>query len=244
MINKYCVYKHIKPNGEVFYIGMGNKKRPYTFSDRSDFWKKITSKYDYKIIIIKNNISKNEAYKLERMLISKYGRRDLGKGTLVNHTDGGDGSYNVVISEETRLKISIANTGSKRSNETKKKMSEAAKGRVFTAETRLKMSNSAKNKTMTEEHKNKLWFSRFGAENGMYKRTHSEETKEKIRQKAIGRKMPYNQRIAMCKKIVDTKTGIIYNSIDDVLKLYLFSKRSIRNQLNGSQKNKTTLKYL
>ena len=41
MDNNYLVYLHLKPCGEVFYVGMGNKRRPYTKSDRNNFWKKI-----------------------------------------------------------------------------------------------------------------------------------------------------------------------------------------------------------
>lgn len=38
--------------------------------------------------------------------IAKYGREDLGKGTLFNKTDGGDGGVGVIRSVETRRRIS------------------------------------------------------------------------------------------------------------------------------------------
>lgn len=41
-----------------------------------------------------------EACEKEKELISKIGRRDLGLGTLVNMTDGGDGTFNVKHSYE------------------------------------------------------------------------------------------------------------------------------------------------
>jgi len=179
------LYRHLKPNGETFYIGVGNKIRPYTKSDRSDFWWKVVNKYDYEIQILKTGLTKKEAYELEIMLISWYGRRDLGLGPLVNLTNGGDGSNNVIVSQETRDKLSKIHTGSKRSEETKRRMSEKAKLRIFSEETRLKMSESAKKKIITKEHYDKIHTSRKGENNDMFGKTHSEETREKIRQKAL-----------------------------------------------------------
>ena len=95
-------------------------------------------------------------------------------------------------------------------------MSEKAKGRFFSKETRLKMSKSAKNKNPINEI-----------------------TRIKMRKAQSGKN---NGNYGNYKKIIDTKTGIIYNSIHDVLKLYDYSIRSIRNQLSGYQKNKTSLK--
>lgn len=179
------LYRHLKPCGEVFYIGVGNKRRPYTKSDRSDFWWKVVNKYGYEIQILKTNLTKEEAYELEIILISWYGRRDLGLGSLVNLTNGGDGSNNVIVSQETRNKISKSHTGSKRSEETKKLMSEKAKLRIISKETKNKMSESAKKKIFTEDHKKKLYSNKDGENNGMFGKTHSEETREKIRQKAL-----------------------------------------------------------
>lgn len=39
------LYRHLKPNGETFYIGVGNNIRPYTKSDRNNFWWKVVKKY-------------------------------------------------------------------------------------------------------------------------------------------------------------------------------------------------------
>jgi len=87
------VYIHKKKtNGEVFYVGMGNKYRPYQKCNgsRSDFWYSTVRIYGYTVEIIKEGLTKQEAFDLEIKLIKKYGRRDKGLGTLVNLTDGGD----------------------------------------------------------------------------------------------------------------------------------------------------------
>jgi hypothetical protein len=102
------VYRHIKPDGEVFYIGIGsNKKRAYTKHGRNRFWHNTVAKYGYEVQILTNNIDYDFAKELEMILISYYGRRDLKKGSLVNLTDGAEGnqtlSENQLESCRTRI---------------------------------------------------------------------------------------------------------------------------------------------
>lgn len=88
------VYQHInKKTEEIFYIGIGKKEeRAYHKDNRGKFWKDYISKYpDYEIKITHKDIIWEEACAIEKYLIAFYGRRDLGKGSLVNMTDGGDG---------------------------------------------------------------------------------------------------------------------------------------------------------
>ena len=109
------VYRHRRlDTDEIFYIGIeldSNKRkasglRSNKKSGRSSFWKNIINKTEYEIEIIYNNISNEEAKELEEFLISLYGRKDLGLGTLVNLTNGGDGSPGCILSAETKQKIS------------------------------------------------------------------------------------------------------------------------------------------
>jgi len=55
-----------------------------------------------------------------------------------------------VVSEETRVKISVSNKGLVRSEETRKKMSIAQKGRLITPEHREKLSKLKKGKPLTK----------------------------------------------------------------------------------------------
>ncbi len=50
---------------------------------------------------------------LESELIKKYGRRDNSTGILCNHTDGGEGGFGKIVSEETRQKMSQSKKGNK-----------------------------------------------------------------------------------------------------------------------------------
>lgn len=70
---------------------------------------------------------------------------------------------NGILSEETKLKISISNKGNKLSNEAKLKIKNAALGKKHSEETKLKMS-----------------LSRIGRKGPMLDKNHSEETKIKM----------------------------------------------------------------
>ena len=87
-----CVYLHRNPKTkEVFYVGIGVETRAKDFSKRSIFWSNYRNKYGVEVHIIKKGLSSKEARGIEVELIKKYGRRDLGTGSLVNLSHGGEG---------------------------------------------------------------------------------------------------------------------------------------------------------
>lgn len=87
------VYEHRRNDtNEVFYIGIGKDSyRIGRKANRNKYWHNIVNKYGYTKNILYKNISWNEAIQKEIELISKYGRKDLGTGCLVNMTRGGEG---------------------------------------------------------------------------------------------------------------------------------------------------------
>lgn len=87
----YFVYVHSTLNDEVFYVGEGCRYRDTAIHNRNITWNEITDKNPYKVIKVKENLTKEEALKLEKELILKYGRLDKGTGTLCNKNDGGIG---------------------------------------------------------------------------------------------------------------------------------------------------------
>lgn len=148
------VYGHMRlDNNKYFYIGIGSDskyKRANERSRRSKFWKNITTKYNYKVIIIHDNITYDEAKIKEIELIKLYGRIDNNSGILCNMTDGGDGTKNKIINSEYRKKLSIA--AKKRDNkDAYKRMLEGRKKYIITNEHRLKLSNYAKNRIITQK---------------------------------------------------------------------------------------------
>ena len=193
MEKKYYIYAHINAvKNEIFYIGKGYGKRAFIKSNRSSIWKRTVKKYNYVIDILEDNLTEEEAFEREKFYIAKIGRRDLGKGTLINFTNGGEGSSGMIISEETRKKKSEASKGRKnseetinrmkiaqqnRSDETKQKMSKSMKGRKFSDETKQKLSEAKKGKSPWNK----------GIKGCGKGRITSEETKQKQREAALNR---------------------------------------------------------
>jgi hypothetical protein len=114
--------------------------------------------------ILAANLSSEEAFAVEKSLISQYGRIDLGTGRLTNLSDGGEG-IGSRVSEETRQRMrdrALANgsrppsrLGAKDSEETRRKKREKSikngnrpplrKG-PFSAEHRANLSKAMKGK--------------------------------------------------------------------------------------------------
>jgi hypothetical protein len=90
------VYRHTKlGTSEVFYIGIGNQpkySRAYTKNGRNKWWTKVVEKYGFEVEILSHNITWDAACQLECILIDYYKRADCCGGTLVNLTDGGEGT--------------------------------------------------------------------------------------------------------------------------------------------------------
>lgn len=106
------LYFHINnTTGQIFYVGIGVETRASSKRNRNNWWKNTVNKYGYDIIIEETNLSWDEACVLEMYWIKRIGRRDLGLGPLVNLTNGGEGSNGMIVSNETRLKLSIAGKG-------------------------------------------------------------------------------------------------------------------------------------
>jgi hypothetical protein len=146
------VYRHRRlDTDEIFYIGIGKTlRRPYRKDTRNTLWYNITKKTNYKVEILSENLSWEDACDLEKLLISEYGRRDLGLGPLVNMTNGGDGTVN--FSKDILQYLSKIKKGKKLTDETKKKMSKikkelglippSQKGKKRSEESKLKRKNT------------------------------------------------------------------------------------------------------
>lgn len=97
------LYRHIRVDkNEPFYIGIGdNEARAYSHKSRNKYWKNIV-KRGYEVVVLLEDLTWEQACEKEREFITFYGREDLGTGTLVNLTDGGDGALGRPMTE--RLK--------------------------------------------------------------------------------------------------------------------------------------------
>lgn len=190
------VYRHIRlDKNEPFYIGIGSDKkykRAHSTKDRNKYWNNIVKKSLYKVEIIFDNLTWEDACKKEIEFIELYGRKDLGLGTLCNLTNGGEGAKGIIYSDIRKKEISQRLSGSNnpfygkkhskktieiltylanhRNPETNKKISIANSNKIIPYEVRLKMSNST-----------------IGEKNHFYGKTHSDKVKKVISEKAKGR---------------------------------------------------------
>lgn len=110
----YYVYIHkYKETGEVVYCGKGSKFRYCNYSSRSDEHIKLmkTNQLDY--IILKYFEDEQEAYKYEEIVTEQYKQK-------------GQCKFNISIgrrtSEDTKIKLSKALKGKKRTEQTKERM--------------------------------------------------------------------------------------------------------------------------
>ena len=98
------VYLHRKAtDGIIFYVGIGEKRRPTSKQGRSDYWKNTVAKHGYTVQIVEKNLTWEEACESEIALIELIGRRDKGFGTLVNLTDGGEGGLGHISTRRIRV---------------------------------------------------------------------------------------------------------------------------------------------
>jgi hypothetical protein len=142
MTHEFYVYLLLDPryDNEPFYVGKGRGARSqhhllpsHTCGNRLkiNVINKIREAgFEPIVDFVVKGQAEDAAIVLEKQLIKKYGRRDLGLGKLTNLTDGGEGLAAHVFTEEHRRNISLGLTGKKLSLETRAKQSESAKRRV------------------------------------------------------------------------------------------------------------------
>lgn len=190
-MSQYYLYRHVRlDTNQPFYIGIGKKYSPdsklitreykrayYTIlkDARSDLWHRVYEKckHNIEIEIMLESDSRDEMIQKEIEFIKLYGRIKDG-GTLVNHTNGGDGQCGFIKSQETRDKLSKANLGKKLTEDHKEKLRKAKWGKHQTPE---HIENSRKanlGRKFPKEVRDKI-------SNTLMGHSHSEETKEKIR---------------------------------------------------------------
>ncbi len=216
------VYRHIRlDKNEPFYIGISKDQyRPYATKNRSKYWARIVNKSDYRVEILFDDLTYEQAKEKEIEFISLYGRKDLNKGCLVNMTDGGEGSVNLVVSEKTRQALSQTNKGKigiPLSEETKRKISIA--------------------KTGVKQTKEAIENRRIGRELCGYK--HSDEVKKKISNTKREKGSPRS------KVVLNLTTGIYYESAQEASNLLCVPLITVYRLCKGEAKSMlNNLKYV
>ena len=202
MVNDYCVYLHIKLTNKIpFYVGKGKIDRANTKFGRSKWWNTTVDKHGYDVIILEEDLTEKESLEKEVYWINKFGRKDLGLGTLVNLTDGGEGISGFKHTKESIELISVNNArgflGRTHNEETKKKMSESSKGNTY-----------ASGHTKTIDGLKKISETSKGNTN-MLGKTHSDESKKKISNSKMGQGNKVVLKLDLNNNLID-----IYESLN------------------------------
>jgi hypothetical protein len=231
---KCFIYIHRRlDTNEIFYVGRGtiNKKssgkchknkysRAYVKHKHNKYWLRITEKTEWSIEILEDNLSWDESTEREIFYIKHYGRKDLNLGTLVNNTDGGEGSINLKVSDyvkevqrkrmssesnpmklphnREKQSIKMKNNNPMKNPEISKKVTDSIK-KYWELNPEL---HPRKNKPREDLRQRNL------TDNPAKK----PEVKEKIRQHALNRNNKGGNS-PNAKSVKYTKTGKTYNSI-------------------------------
>ena len=131
---EYYTYAYLREDGTPYYIGKGKGNRAYAKHRRK---KNLSVPPKERILILKQNLKEEEAFRHEIYMIAVFGRKDLGTGILINLTNGGDGASGVIpwntgkkLSKKHCEKLSAAGKGRKKSEEHKRKIGKANKGHI------------------------------------------------------------------------------------------------------------------
>ena len=114
----------------------------------------------------------------------------------------------------------------------------------------LKPTDPNGNSIHCEETKEKLRLANKGKKPSflciqkLKERTLSPEHKELLKESRKNIDFKKLHRLKKGKKVMDTSTKIIYDSLAEVCELLNFTKSSLSRQLSGKRNNKTTFKYI
>lgn len=154
------IYRDPSRGNEPIYVGKGKGNRAQFHLSRTDkhpmthrVQKMLRENVSPVVAFIASGIDDELACLVEQEAISKFGRKDLGKGPLLNLTDGGEGTSGRVASAALRANMSKAKAGAKYDG-TNYRL--AALGRTYTEERNAKVSASLKGHPVSAATREKL----------------------------------------------------------------------------------------
>ena len=225
---EFYVYKHVRlDNNTCFYIGKGKGNRIYV-PKRNKHHDNICKTCGYEVVKIKENLTEEEAFALEREIIEDYvfvfgyginieGYDDYDHELphLTNRTWGGEGTSGL---------NSFANKTPEEMEIIRRNISESMKGKHHSEEARKKMSKARKGKNPWNKGKKQSEEAKLKNSESHKGKKHSEETKRKIGEKTSkalkGKKLSEEHKQKLSKKVICVTTGKIFNSIKDASNYY------------------------
>jgi len=166
----FFTYAHYKPEGGLFYIGKGKRRRAYAMDGRNSHWQNIVNKYGRPHVeLLARWDTETEALDHEKLLISCF--RDMGF-VLANKSDGGEGTSGYKHTPEQREKNRLAKLG-------KAPWNKGTKGIMIPWN---------KGVPMSEEQKIKLSAAKLGKQSPRKGTKHTPEAIQKMRLVKLGKK--------------------------------------------------------
>lgn len=233
--NRFYIYRHIRPDtNEVFYIGKGsnisrgNNQRMIS-KERSVWWKRIVAlnNGNYKKEIIFECDDEKFCFEKEQEFIALYGRKDLGKGTLVNMTNGGEGATGIIITEKQKLDTSIRSS---------KKVIDVLSGKVYYNATIAAKENNIAFAQLSGYLTGKL----TNTSSLVFHSVYLDKGEQYCVENLVNQKW-VNKRSG--KVVVNLKTGEEFVNAKEAAISLNMTPRYFRNMLNGTYPNKTDFQY-
>jgi hypothetical protein len=228
------VYRHIRlDKNEPFYIGIGsdsNYNRAFTKRSRNHHWKNITNITDYEVDILIDDVSFEYACKKEIEFILLYGRIDKKNGSLVNLTDGGQGTlgwkhetpYWLGKSLPESMKLNLSNHAKKRIGE-----KNHFYGKTHTEESKLKISQKSLGRVVPEEIRNKI--------------KESISKSESFKNRNLNPKKGVDNHKS--KKVINIETNIVYENLRIASDTTGINYSKLRSYCQGKVKKISNWKY-
>jgi hypothetical protein len=117
---RFYTYAYLREDRTPYYIGKGSGKRAFENEGRT-----CKRPPKERILLLKQNLTEEEAFRHEIYMIAIFGRKDLGTGILRNLTAGGDGVSGYIVTEKRRKQISETTRGVPKTKEHRQKIKEA-----------------------------------------------------------------------------------------------------------------------
>ena len=194
-MKEYYTYAYLREDGTPYYVGKGNKNQYRAYGRHRQG---LTPKDRNRILILKSNLTEEEAFKHEIYMIAVFGRKDLGTGILRNLTNGGEGTCGYKHSAE-EIERRRGRKQKPRSAEYCKEVSERMKKMIRTEESNKKRSETmrgVKRRPRTEEEKRKI----SESVKGMKYKPRSEEHCKKISERMKGKNNPKYKHGKYCQE--------------------------------------------
>ena len=196
------IYENLEFEYEPFYVGRGfgdrslkhiwiAKKHPSKGNrHKSNIINKIIRSGNEPIIYYVKDLDFDTSIEFEIRYIKNIGRNDKNLGPLTNMTDGGEGTINKTITDETKKKLSNSaklRIGDKNprwkcevTNETREKIRKSQIGKKYSDEVNKTKGLSGEKNPMAGRSFYDVWLSKYGKEIADIK---LEEFKEKCRKR-------------------------------------------------------------